>query len=460
MGRITPPGGGGGMTGAQLANDPALRAAFEPSDPFQTGQQPVSGASEGRANLIRPRNILRKVVIGASSSAVVSFKGFQPAVPAFTFTSLYKATFTARKNTAGSFLAAEWPFFVGAAATPALRYNGNASMANIMGTSFKLWDPGELTVTPALSATGTDLTLTIANSTTEAIAVEVVLSFYRPMMPGNAATDASDYYAWWGDSLTQGNASPAPAVLATASGMPVQNEGIGGDTSERIAARAMGLPTWLTSQVTLPTSGGIAVQMNRMTTSSSYSPKRVRIAGITGQLTVSGSSLLFTRDQAGPALILPVGTPVYYIDADPAASQIEIIWAGTNDNYGADPAGTLANIESVVKRNRRGQVLVLGALIDSTKPLGTPEHTAIVNLNAQMATRFGPAFLDIRAYLISNGLAAAGITATAQDNTDIANDIHPTSLRAAGDNLHLNVAGYTVVGNKVWAALQALGWTY
>lgn len=91
--------------------------------------------------------------------------------------------------------------------------------------------------------------------------------------------------------------------------------------------------------------------------------------------------------------------------------------------------------------------------------IGTDRYNQIVEVNDAIETMVGASrFIDLREWLIANGLAAAGLTATAEDTTDIANGIVPRQLRAVDGSVHHNDFGQTAVGVAVREKLQALGW--
>lgn len=132
-----------------------------------------------------------------------------------------------------------------------------------------------------------------------------------------------------------------------------------------------------------------------------------------------------------------------------------VIWAGRN-NY-TDPVTVKADIAAMVASLGHTRYLVMGVINGNYPPgenVGGSGYNTIVGLNADLATLYGTRFIDIRSYLISSGLADAGITPTSQDLTDIANDIVPLSLRA--DNVHLNTAGNALVAAKVAASLAPI----
>jgi hypothetical protein len=60
---------------------------------------------------------------------------------------------------------------------------------------------------------------------------------------------------------------------------------------------------------------------------------------------------------------------------------------------------------------------------------GTGAYTNITTINSYLAATYLGHYLDVREYLVQSGLSAAGITPSAQDLTDISNDVPPSDLR-------------------------------
>lgn len=146
-------------------------------------------------------------------------------------------------------------------------------------------------------------------------------------------------------------------------------------------------------------------------------------------------------------------------DADTARRLNNVVfWVGRNDrSSGISPTTTKANIAAMVASLGHTRYLVLGILTADTETTGTASHTEITALNTDLAAIYGAQFFDIRGYLISSGLAAAGITPTAGDNTDIAGNTVPRSLRV--DGIHLTTAAYALVAAQVNAKLDAAFFT-
>jgi hypothetical protein len=79
-----------------------------------------------------------------------------------------------------------------------------------------------------------------------------------------------------------------------------------------------------------------------------------------------------------------------------------------------------------------------------------------MTVNAWLAATYPDNYLDLRGYLIANGLADAGITPTADDLADIASDTIPRSLMV--DGVHLTDAAQVVMATQVYNFIQSKGW--
>ena len=77
-------------------------------------------------------------------------------------------------------------------------------------------------------------------------------------------------------------------------------------------------------------------------------------------------------------------------------------------------------------------------------------------INKALAEEFGTHFLDIRTYLLENGLEDAGIAPTVQDRADLAAGEIPSSLRV--DIVHGNEMFYRIIGEQVFLKLKELGY--
>ncbi len=131
-------------------------------------------------------------------------------------------------------------------------------------------------------------------------------------------------------------------------------------------------------------------------------------------------------------------------------SRIVIIWAGRN-NF-SSPNTVKADIAAMVAAVTSGKYLVLSVLNADVvdERVGGTYYSTITTLNADLATLYGSRYLDVRTRLID-----IANLALAQDVTDRANGVPPSSLRV--DTVHLSPAGYEAIAARVLQQLTTLG---
>lgn len=285
-----------------------------------------------------------------------------------------------------------------------------------------------------------------------------------------------------GDSLTAGaggGGTTYSSVLAAATGRTVRNSGVGGETSIGINARQGGQPyLLLPSGNQIPASGGVTVALSLPSGLSSWpllqgtgtgGTMHGTLAGVPGVLTLTQPSnpgythnatdyYTFTRDAAGSVISVSRPTAFYVDFNEGRRGDIYCYWYGRNNltataQVVGDISSSILHQQALDKR-----FLVLSVLNGTNEASGSANYNSIITLNTQLMQSYGRRYVDVRSYLVNYGLADAGITPTAQDTTDISGDCIPTSLHATSDTIHLNAAGYTVVGNLVATRLAELGW--
>ena len=73
-----------------------------------------------------------------------------------------------------------------------------------------------------------------------------------------------------------------------------------------------------------------------------------------------------------------------------------------------------------------------------------------------MLKEYGDHFINVRKYMLSDGLRDAGISATKDDTSDIKRGLVPTSLRSSAEPSELNAAGYRLLGKLVYDRMDKL----
>ena len=180
-------------------------------------------------------------------------------------------------------------------------------------------------------------------------------------------------------------------------------------------------------------------------------PDRPDVPGYAAQLgQIAGSRQVFGGGFAGLT-----STQIAELQTrdDAHDDWVNVFWYGGNNQTEAETikADLARSIASLAPGNNR--FLVLG-VVNQAAPAerrGGADYATIVQLNADLAARYGDRFFDIREFLV--GLADPANPADVIDRQD---DVVPTSLRA--DGVHLNVAGSTAVARKVLELIAAKGW--
>jgi len=275
----------------------------------------------------------------------------------------------------------------------------------------------------------------------------------------------------WGDSITEGGSpgAPWPTTLQTlvSTRTTVNNYGISGQMSGTIGARQGGvqiacvvtggsiLATTATVNVTITPSAGDVKNLNGDLLCS--------LMGIPGDLVFSGTSAAtFARTIAGTATVVPDGTLAIPSQGLGHEGDLVIIWVGRNDIAFCYPyqslgpiaviAGMIAHLNTQLKR-----FVIISTLTTNAETTGTDWYNRVMEINNSSQTLYPNNYLDIRRYLIDNGLTDALITPTADDLTLIAGDTIPSSL--SYDGIHPNDIAKGLITKQVYKFINQKGWS-
>lgn len=184
----------------------------------------------------------------------------------------------------------------------------------------------------------------------------------------------------------------------------------------------------------------------------------VTIADVTGTLERAASGAPAATNEA--YTFTPDGGQTLPVTCDPQSYMIVrpgleltysfVYWGGRN-NRDLNNWSVVSDVQAMIDRfpvaQPRGAILGIINGDYVTEYAGGADYINLTAANAELAAAFPDYFIDVRRYLIDNGLAALAITPTAQDLIDIANDIVPSSLRV--DNIHLTSDAYGLVAALV-----------
>ena len=264
----------------------------------------------------------------------------------------------------------------------------------------------------------------------------------------------------WGDSLTYGqggNGVTYPSVLEEKSGLEVINYGIQGETARQISIR-MGVHPMSVGAFEIPSeTDPVEVSLWQwgedpiMMRLGDCGINPCYIAGVEGTLSYAAeeNKYYFTRKEAGDAVSVSDQTEVETFAAvDKDSSDIIVLFAGTNRPPDKDTVGDLIQMErQMIEYLGTERYVVIG--LTSKKLIKDVEV-----INESLAGAFGEHFLDIRSYLLENGLRDAGIEPTKKDTKNIAIGEIPSSLRV--DEVHGTKDFYRIIGECVYRKLVEL----
>ena len=79
-------------------------------------------------------------------------------------------------------------------------------------------------------------------------------------------------------------------------------------------------------------------------------------------------------------------------------------------------------------------------------------------VDTAMMQAFGNRYINVRKYLMEDGLSDAGITPTQEDKRSINNGRVPDSFTSARGGVELNGKAYTLIGKLVYDRMNSLGY--
>ena len=274
-------------------------------------------------------------------------------------------------------------------------------------------------------------------------------------------------WACWGDSLTaEGSSGNWAKKLATTLGVNIYNGGWGGQAFRQIAARQGATPSLMTVVGgTIPASGAVAVTTNAYYPASNGGSVSGTLSGVPGTYTraADGLSATFTRTASGEPVISPANAVFAPLYGTAMRDRHVVLWSGANSvYYEADQYDIIASIRPMIDyltpRVKRVIVMEIPPSAARTLPAAPgSDREKLEKYNAMLKAAFPEYFLDIASWLRTQAAAtAAGIAFTAQDLTDIANGVTPTSFTT--DGLHFSDAGGNAIAYRVRQEAITRGW--
>lgn len=254
--------------------------------------------------------------------------------------------------------------------------------------------------------------------------------------------------------------------------IPVVNMGAGQEDSATILGRSGVIPYVVKSDFVIPAgteSVSISIESQDGSpvaplTAGSAGVNPVTIAGIQGTLTRtanaqgwSTSSYQFTRLEAGAETPVSKGTEVVTACTEQYRDYIHIVWLGTYGTF-TNPEKLVSDTKALLQRQsvNTDRFLVIGPCTygGTWSPSLTYSMDAI---DSAMLQAFGNNYINLRKYLIEDGLRDAGITASKADTNNINLGLVPDSFRSNAGGADLNGVAYDLLGKLVYERMELLG---
>lgn len=277
----------------------------------------------------------------------------------------------------------------------------------------------------------------------------------------------------FGDSLTAG-AGGNGQNLETFLRMALQdklitNYGIGGQTSEQIAARQGGLKLYISLQ------GGVfnsstdvnITSMKSLVNGSLVNNYFLSTAADTNDRYMSGyvkgiRCLIKRTGSTDAYTILPIPSSTstvddnsifYPDDAFNTKSHIQTIWLGRNN------VPNMANVPSIIascidQLEMPKRFVVLGVLSGTSDP--SNYLSSIISTNNILRDTYNERYVEMTAPTVAE-MAEIAYTLQGGDQAQLDAGLFPTGMRA--DAVHLNRFGYNIVANRVVKKLKELNFS-
>lgn len=255
--------------------------------------------------------------------------------------------------------------------------------------------------------------------------------------------------------------------------IPVVNMGAGRENTATILGRSGVVPFVVSENFVIPAetesvSVGIVSQNGSSVTpliAGDGGVNPVTIAGIRGTLTRNASAQQwspnvyeFTRLEAGEEVHVEKGTVVATAATDAYKDYIHIVWLGTYGEF-TNSDKLVSDTKALLQRQNSNpdRYLVIGPCAYNGNWTTASPH-AMDYIDSAMLQAFGDRYINLRKYLMEDGLRDANISATTQDKQSIANGNVPNSFRSNASGADLNGVAYELLGKLVYERMDRLGY--
>lgn len=271
----------------------------------------------------------------------------------------------------------------------------------------------------------------------------------------------------YGDSTIEGAGSTDGKTftyyLSQLTGKSVSNQGIGGQVSQQISARANGtallvtFPNNVIPATTTPVEVTLNINLLYTPATTSARTRNVIVNGVAGVLTKdTANKNWFARSAAGDAVNVAPNSLMKIVYTD-LQDRIAIFGMGTNDSFEteADRLKVIEHIDNAIAAlspvNKKFIVVSPWKTRNSNSLVGSATHTAMLEMHKMLAAKYKDRFVNAWFDLV-----CAYNPENADDVDAYNNMVTPPSLMP--DGVHPNNAGYYIMALAVFIRLTQLGW--
>lgn len=199
-------------------------------------------------------------------------------------------------------------------------------------------------------------------------------------------------------------------------------------------------------------------------TAGSAGVNPVTIEGVVGEITLSGNqgwgqtAYQFTRAEAGETVSVAKGAQITTACTEEYRDYVHIVWLGTYGDF-TTPEKLVNDTKLLLSRqvNNPERYLVLGPC--ALRGAWSNADPATLNgVDSAMMQAFGSHYVNVRKYLMTDGLTDAGITPSKEEQLVIQQGGMPTSFRSNASGADLNGTAYKLIGKLVYERMEALGY--
>ena len=198
-------------------------------------------------------------------------------------------------------------------------------------------------------------------------------------------------------------------------------------------------------------------------TAGSVGVNPVTIDGVVGEITLTSNqgggqtAYQFTRAEAGEPVSVAKGAQIITACTDEYRDYVHIVWLGTYGDF-TTPEKLVNDTKLLLSRQASNpeRYLVIGPC--ALRGAWTNADPATLNgVDSAMMQAFGNHYLNVRKYLMTDGLTDAKITPSREEKLVIQQGGMPTSFRSNASGADLNGTAYKLIGKLVYERMESLG---